>query len=770
MGKFNKLALHFKAAMDSSGKGILFAVDRKYNYLFFNDIHKQAMRDVFSTDVEIGLNGLDCITIKENRTKAKQNYDRALAGETHSHIERLGVPGHYRYFESTFRPIVNDSGHIVGATAFATDISEQMEAEEALKISEAKYKSMFNNSISAASLYEVVCNEKGIPYDFRILLVNPSYEKLTGVNASDVIGRTVLEAFPQTEDLWIQTMLSTVTNGRPLTIENYSVEIDKWIEVTVYSPEKDKLVLLASNTTARKKATAELADEKERLAVTLRSIGDGVISTNLSGEITMLNRAAEELTGWTVEEAMGKPLKEIFDIFDESTGEKHQSPAAVVISKGENIKLSEKTCLITKEGKELAIADSAAPLQNNGGEIIGAVIVFRDVTETRNALRQKELLTKQLHQSQKMDAIGQLAGGIAHDFNNALSGILNAAELIKRGKYSKEEQNEFLDLIISAADRAGDLTKKLLLFSRKGSKASSPIDIRAITEETVNLLSHVLNKNISLSVEKKADKTTIIGDDAQIQNALMNLAINAGHAMPEGGNLVFSLFNLELNEEYCKASPFSLEPGNYLEITIRDTGCGMTPEIQSHIFEPFYTTKEQGKGTGLGLSTVYGVVVDHNGAITVYSEPDRGTIFHLYFKTTGEKPILNKPKDIPTGSGTILIIEDEELIRITVRAILVSLGYKVIEAENGQVGIEKYKERYSEIDLIILDMIMPVMGGRQTFEKIRGIDKEIPVIISSGFSKEDEMQKIKEGNVAGFLHKPFHREEIAEIVSQILGK
>jgi len=267
-------------------------------------------------------------------------------------------------------------------------------------------------------------------------------------------------------------------------------------------------------------------------------------------------------------------------------------------------------------------------------------------------------------------------------------------------------------------------------------------------------------------VENRAIQSSIIGDDSLLQNAIMNIGINASHAMPNGGELTFTLENLELDEEYCASSPFEIKPGEFLEIAIRDTGCGMSPEIQSHIFEPFFTTKEAGKGTGLGMAAVYGTVQEHNGAITVYSEVGSGTVFRIYLPLTIETAEREMEKgNIPVGSGTILVIDDEELIRVTASAQLRSMGYRVILATNGFEGVETFTETNDEIDLVILDMIMPIMGGRETFTKLREIDPTIPVIIASGFAKEEDMAALKKEGVNGFLNKPFRRADLAEMVA-----
>lgn len=432
-------------------------------------------------------------------------------------------------------------------------------------------------------------------------------------------------------------------------------------------------------------------------------------------------------------------------------------------------KYNQEYRVVHKNGDVHWVDDRTWVKRDDQGNILYFQGILMDITDKKFAEEKQMKLTEQLMHSQKMDAIGQLAGGVAHDFNNVLAAILGSAEMLKLSQLPKEKEIDFINVIINSAKRAGELTQKLLSFSRKGAKASTPIDCLKVVSDTVSLLKHTLNKNISISLESRADFMTIIGYDSNIQNALVNMGINASHAMPDGGYLIFTLQNLVLDEEYCSASPFDIKPGTYLEISVRDTGIGMSPEIMNRIFEPFFTTKEQGKGTGLGLSMVYGMVQEHEGSINVYSEPGSGTVFHIYFPVIqGSIKTEENTEEAIHGSGTILVIDDEELIRITASAILNSLGYTVILAENGEEGIKRYRENLDQIDLIILDMIMPVMGGRETFKHIREINISVPVIIASGFAKEEDMKVLRNQGVSGFLQKPFRRSDLADLMAKTL--
>ncbi|HWQ09129.1 MAG TPA: ATP-binding protein, partial [Holophaga sp.] len=385
-----------------------------------------------------------------------------------------------------------------------------------------------------------------------------------------------------------------------------------------------------------------------------------------------------------------------------------------------------------------------------------------DITEQRR-------LREQLNQSQKIEAVGQLAGGVAHDFNNSLAGIIGAAELLREGAMSAQDSRHYIDMILSTAERAGQLTKKLLAFSRKAAKTSTVVDVGAIVNDTSAILRRTIDKRIEIVVENRASSAQVVGDDALLQNAFLNMGINAGYAMPEGGRLTFTLEDTVLDEAYCSRSAFELEPGDYLEIAVEDTGCGMSQETLQRIFEPFFTTREQGKGTGLGLSAVYGTVQDHHGAILVYSEPGRGSVFHIYLPLAADgKPAVAADAPIEQGSGTLLVIDDEELIRVTAKAMLERLGYTVLTAGNGAEGLEVLVDQKDRIQLVILDMIMPVMSGKDTFRGIRALDRTLPVIICSGFSKEGELTWMREDPFVQFLRKPFRLAELANGVAEAL--
>lgn len=391
------------------------------------------------------------------------------------------------------------------------------------------------------------------------------------------------------------------------------------------------------------------------------------------------------------------------------------------------------------------------------------ISLIHDITEQHK-------LEEELYQSRKMDAIGQLAGGIAHDFNNLLAGIIGATEVIK--SKSKEDSADYtmLNLILQTAERASDLTSKLLSFSRKGKIRSTAVDVHTIIGDTIEILRRSIDKSITINTDLSAQHSLIVGDPSQLQNALLNLSINARDAINGSGSIKISTTVTEISQNEISKIPFKLSSGPYIAITIRDSGCGIAKENINSIFEPFFTTKETGKGTGLGLAAVYGTMVDHGGAITVDSTIGKGTTFTLLFpldeSSTLSQPIL--AESVVEGMGQILLVDDEEIVRTTAKFILKDLGYKLLLAKNGLEALNIFQKEKGSIDCIILDMVMPIMSGEECFRKIRDLDTELPIIIASGFPQSKRVEEMLCNGLTAFIQKPYRRAELSRLINEIM--
>jgi PAS domain S-box-containing protein len=502
----------------------------------------------------------------------------------------------------------------------------------------------------------------------------------------------------------------------------------------------------------RQRAEQELARAKSRIDNIINSMPSILVGINPDLEVTHWNHSAESSTGITMQEALGKKLNDLMPHLDEDIAHIETS-----VRQSEVVKLVHRTHM--KDNRMIYEDVTVYPLVPHHLE--GAVIRIDNVTERIE-------MEQQLAQSRKMDAIGRLAGGIAHDFNNMLGGIIGAADILEN--HTKPGGKQFIDIIMSAAERAAELTSNLLAFSRKAMVSKQPLDLHQTIRSVVALLERSLDKKIAIHTSMDAIDTVVRGDEPQLHTALLNIAINSGHAMKSGGVLTFSTQNTFLDKTYCEADNFHIKEGQYVEISIRDTGSGIPIEILPRIFEPFFTTKEQGKGTGLGLSAVWGTIQEHRGSIKVYSEEGTGTVFHIYLPLSDMRTTADlQESESVSGTGRILVVDDEETIRQTASAILSSLHYEVVLATNGEDAVSIFKEQHREIDLVILDMIMPKMNGREAFERMMAIDTNAKIIISSGFSKDRDLDELRENGMAAFIRKPYRKAELSRVVANVLN-
>lgn len=537
----------------------------------------------------------------------------------------------------------------------------------------------------------------------------------------------------------LATMLGVICDERRQKEEN----------IALYNDLKERVL----------RRTHELHEREEDLLITLNSIGDGVITTDLDGNITRLNPTSEKLTGWSLSEAIGKPLSLIFQIVSAKTGETIENPVATVLETGNTVGLANHTILISRDQTRYHIADSAAPIQDFHGNIRGVVLVFHNVTEEYK-------LQEELQQAHKMEAIGKLAGGIAHDFNNVLSGIIGAADLLRSLELNNSQAQTYANIIINTAQRAADLTHKLSSFSRKRNLTPQILDLHTLLNETETLLARSIDKKVAIKLDLKAQQYYIKGNASLLQNSILNIGINASHAMPQGGT--FSITTTGEKPPKQLLDSHKEKTCTYIHITCSDTGCGIAPSNLKKIFEPFFTTKKRGEGTGWGLSTTYKTIQEHNGVITVESQEKKGTTFHIYLPLAANPQVTQESQaaKIKKGKGTILAIDDEDAVRLILDAILTQLGYTVLLASSGSEAVELFRNNKESIDLVILDMIMPKMNGTETFTKLRELSAEVKVLICSGFCNDGEIAKLKKQGIIGFIRKPFTIEQISAVIAK----
>jgi nitrogen-specific signal transduction histidine kinase/ActR/RegA family two-component response regulator len=393
------------------------------------------------------------------------------------------------------------------------------------------------------------------------------------------------------------------------------------------------------------------------------------------------------------------------------------------------------------------------------------------LTEQKKVEAEKEKLADQLRQSRKMQAIGQLAGGVAHDFNNLLAGILGCTEIVLSEENLSPQGIQHLKNIIKTTEKGQDLTRNLMSFARLKDKISVESNLNEIITHVISILEHTVDRTITLTTSLEAESVIIMGDPTDIENSILNIALNARDAMPNGGIINFGTDNITLNQKFCTGKD-KLSPGDYLLLKISDTGNGIPDHIKDKIFDPFFTTKPEGEGTGLGLSSVFGCIQSHNGYIAVDSVWHQGTTFNIYLPLSESSGDETSPKpttpEVKTGQGHIMLVEDEEIVRDVTSIAIRKLGYHVTAFENGFDAIDFYRDHASNIDLAILDMVMPKINGLALFKKLKAINKDLKAIIMSGYTGHHTPEQALEAGVITLLQKPVKASRLSQVLAEIL--
>ncbi|MGD2023621.1 MAG: PAS domain S-box protein, partial [Desulfobacterales bacterium] len=511
----------------------------------------------------------------------------------------------------------------------------------------------------------------------------------------------------------------------------------------------------------RKRLEDELAAEKERLAVTLRSIGDGVISTDLQGNVVSLNKVAEALTAWPEEEARGEPLIKVFNIVNEFNRKQCEDPVRKVIETGGIVGLANNTILISRDGKEHVIADSAAPIMDRQSNIIGAVLVFRDVSEKRK-------MEAELVKAQKLESLGVLAGGIAHDFNNFLTVLIGNLSLAKMDAKPGDQVGAWLNEMEKASLQAKTLTQQLLTFSRGGQPVKQMVNLAELVKNSTAFSLRGSNVRCDFSIPQ--DLLPVEADEGQIGQVINNLILNATHAMPEGGTLEIRSENVILSAD----NQFSLPAGPYLKTSFRDHGVGIGPDHLHKVFDPYFSTKQ--KGSGLGLTVAYSIVDKHNGKLTVESELGQGTAFTIYLPAS-EKLASQSTDEMTSlfiGKGKILVMDDEKFIRDVAIHMLGKIGYEVAVADDGNQAVEMYRQAQKSgepFDTVIMDLTVPGgMGGKEAIQELKKLDPNVKALVSSGYSNDPILSNFRDYGFQGVVKKPYRIQDMSDALRSLTPK
>ncbi|MCX5855101.1 MAG: PAS domain S-box protein, partial [Deltaproteobacteria bacterium] len=643
-------------------------------------------------------------------------------------------------------------GDLVGAIETLEDITSYKRIEQKIQESEKRYRTIFENTGTATIVYGE---------DQIIRMANTESEKLSGYSKKEIEGEKSCLDFVVPDDretLLKYHQLRGLGQDEPPGSYEFRLihkkgQVKNILVSVAMIPGTEHRVASLMDITALKQAQEALRFSEERYRILIENANDFIVVIQ-DGFIKFYNPKILRTLGYTDSDLTTKPFSHFIHPEDvEMVLEKHSRRL-----QGEETPHGYSFRLFNKSGEVFWLEINSVLIQWEGRP--ATLNFIRDITEQMK-------LEAQLIQAHKMEAIGTLAGGIAHDFNNLLMGIQGYASLMLSDMDAHHPYHKRLKKIEEHVSSGADLTRQLLGFARGGKYEIKATDMNDVVRRTSNMFGRT-KKEIGIHRKYKRDLWSVEVDRGQIEQVLLNLYVNAWQAMPDGGDLYLETSNVVLDEGYTRS--FSVEPGRYVKLSVTDTGTGMDKWTQERIFEPFFTTKEMGRGTGLGLASAYGIIKGHNGIINVFSEPSHGTTFNIYFPASLKMPEkeAHMSGDVLKGKGTILLVDDEETINEVSREILETLGYRVLVARGGWEAIEVYKTSGRDIDLVILDMIMPGLGGRETFDILKGINPDIRVILSSGYSIDGHTKAIMEWGVHAFIQKPFRIEEFSDKIRTVL--
>lgn len=641
------------------------------------------------------------------------------------------------------------------------DISDRKRAER-------DYQTLFRAMLEGFALHEIIIDDAGRPADYRFLAVNPAFEKMTGLAAQKVIGRTVLDILPETEPYWIETYGKVALTGEPAFFDNYTAALDKHFQITVFRPAPGQFACILADITQQKKDQERLRESEERFRTIFEQAAVGVARGSIEGHFLEVNDKFCQIVGYSREELYYVTFREITHPEDRSLDERKLQ--RVLKGGMDNYEIEKR--FIRKDGGSVWVNLYTNAVRNHDGRIKYAIAIATDISERKKIEAEREKLQNQLNQAQRLESIGNLAGGIAHDFNNILFPIIGISEMLMEDLDPSSPEHENAEEIFKAGRRGSDLVKQILAFSRQAEQKKSPTRVQHILKEVLKLSRSTLPANIEINQDIQPDCGMILADSTQIHQVAMNIITNAYHAVESGGGSI-SVRLREMALEDTDLPDPNLEPGKYAVLSIFDTGIGIAPDVIESIFDPYFTTKALGKGTGLGLAVVHGIVKDHHGAIKVYSEVDRGTAFHVYLPLMG-KTVEALPTDTkkpsPKGDERILLVDDEAPIAKLEEHILTRLGYKITSRLHSVEALELFKANPDAFDLVISDMTMPLLTGAQLAKALLSIRPDIPIIICTGFSEKIDEEKALSIGVKGFLMKPIVRNQLAQMVRNVLDK
>ena len=659
--------------------------------------------------------------------------------------------------------IRDHNGNPIGFRGIGRDVTERKAIENKLRESEEMFR-----KLNEASFSGVFIHEKG-----RIIDCNTEMSRLTGYAYDELIGmdgfELCAEEYRKKARQKIQsnderpydsmvlkkdgTKFPVEVHAKSIPFQGKKVRVAEFRDITQQKKAEDAL----KRSRVRYRQLYNEAHEAEELYQSLLdSSADAIVLLDIELKVKFINPAFTHIFGWTLKEMKNekiayipKPLKASFSKLINK-----------VLDLDHPIKGYE-TQRYTKDGRLLDVSLSASRYLDHSGELAGTLVIVRDITEAKR-------YQWHMQQAQKMESLGTLAGGVAHDFNNLLMGIQGRLSLLKLNKKQSDSDLKHLKEIEEYVDRAAGLSRQLLGIAKSGKYEVKPTDINKLIKQQNNMFGRT-RREIVIHEDFDENLLTAEVDQRQIEQVLLNMYVNASYAMSEGGDLYIRTGNENLGKD--RTSPYDLPPGKYIKISVTDTGCGMDEATRKRIFEPFFSTRQRDRGTGLGLASAYGIIKNHDGFISVYSEKGNGTTFNIFLPASSKAvvPEMVVNEEIVEGEGTILLVDDEEMIINVAEEMIRVLGYDVITASDGKEALDIYQKQKGRIDMVILDLIMPGMGGGEIFDQLKLIDSEIKVLLSSGYSINGQASSIMKRGCSGFIQKPFGIQELSQKISEIIS-
>ena len=655
------------------------------------------------------------------------------------------------------------SGEVV---ALFEDVTERKLAEEALRASEHQ-KELILNSTSEVVTY---CDT-----DLRIVWTNLAAARALGKSSAELKGLFCHEAWHQRDTLCddcpvLRARETKVPQQREMQTPDGRYWLVRGYPVLDARGEVIGLAEFTQDITEARKAENALTNAMEKIKLHVENSPLGVIEWEGGCRLSSWSSRAEEIFGWSEAEVLGKNWSDLSMVASDDLAEVEVEIGRLFSGAVDCNTI--RNCNYGKDGRELYCIWYNSALRDDAGNIVSILSLVEDVTESMRAQKEKLRMEEQFHQVQKLESVGRLAGGVAHDLNNLLSPILGYGEMLLRDSIGGDPRKESLEQIVKAGMRARDLVRQLLAFSRKQALEFKSIDVQALLENFEKLLRRTIREDIALQIVPTRSLSRITGDVGQLEQVVMNLVVNAQDAMPEGGTLTIGteMITLDGSSEGFRED---VVPGSYVVLTFTDTGCGMDKKTLAHLFEPFFTTKEKDKGTGLGLATVYGIVSQHGGTVTVSSEPGVGTSFRLYLPaavpgTAGNSIHPSSPAALGGGSETILLVEDNEPVRDLVFTILQREGYKVLVAESGSQALSVLEEHTGPVQMLLTDVIMPGMNGKELFRQVSALYPDLKVLYMSGYTDDVTIPHGVMDGGGNFIQKPFSITALAVKIRAVL--